>query len=64
MALEAKVPIGLAYMDWKKREIGIKQYLMPSGDLEKDFEIIKACYEGVAGRNPSKQSPIRLKPKD
>ena len=64
MALEAKVPIGLAYMDWKRREIGIKQYLIPTGDLEKDFEIIKAYYDGVTGRNPSKQSPIQLKPKD
>lgn len=64
MALEAKVPIGLAYMDWKKREIGIKQYLMPSGDLEKDFEIIKAYYQGVTGHNPSQQSPICLKPKE
>jgi Acyltransferase len=64
MALEAKVPIGLAYMDWTKREIGIKQYLMPSGDLEKDFEIIKAYYQGVVGHDPDKQSPIVLKPKD
>ncbi len=64
MALEAKVPIGLAYMDWQRREIGIKQYFMPSGDLEKDFEIIKAYYQGVVGRDPDKQSPIVLKPKD
>jgi hypothetical protein len=64
MALEANVPIGLAYMDWKRKEIGIKQYLTPSGDLERDFEIIKAYYEGVTGRDPSKQSPIVLKPKE
>jgi 1-acyl-sn-glycerol-3-phosphate acyltransferase len=64
MALEANVPIGLAYMDWKRREIGIKQYLMPSGNLEKDFEIIKAYYQDVVGRDPDKQSPIVLKPKD
>ncbi len=64
MALEANVPIGLAYMDWKRREIGIKQYFMPSGDLEKDFGIIKAYYRDVVGRDPDKQSPIALKPKD
>ncbi len=64
MALEANVPIGLAYLDWKRREIGISQYLMPSGDLEKDFEIIKTYYQGVTGRDPSKQSPIVLKPKE
>jgi Acyltransferase len=64
MALEANVPIGLAYMDWRRREIGISQYLMPSGDLEKDFEIIKAYYQDVTGREPSKQSPILLKPKE
>ncbi len=64
MALEANVPIGLAYMDWKRREIGIKEYLVPTGDLEKDFEIIKAYYQDVVGRDPSKQSPIVLKPKE
>ncbi|NJK46612.1 MAG: glycerol acyltransferase [Pleurocapsa sp. SU_196_0] len=62
MALEAKVPIGLGFIDWGKREIGIGGYLMPSGNLEADFEIIKAFYADVRGRDPGKQGPVALKP--
>ncbi len=64
MALEAKVPLALAYMDWKRKEIGIGAYFMPSGDLEADFLAIKGFFENVTGRDPSKQSLIRLKPKE
>ncbi len=64
IALEAKVPLALAYMDWKRKEIGIGAYFTPTGDLEADFEAIKGFFADVTGRDPSKQSPIRLKPKD
>jgi 1-acyl-sn-glycerol-3-phosphate acyltransferase len=62
MALEAKVPIGLGFIDWSKREVGIGGYLIPSGDIEADFEIIKAFYADVRGRDPRKQGPVALKP--
>jgi 1-acyl-sn-glycerol-3-phosphate acyltransferase len=61
MALEAHVPLGLAYLDWSRKEIGIGQYLTPTGDLEADFAIIRAFYAGVRGRDPSKQGPVQLK---
>jgi 1-acyl-sn-glycerol-3-phosphate acyltransferase len=64
IALEAKVPLALAYMDWKRKEIGIGAYFMPTGDIDADWEQIRGFYEGITGRDPSKQSPIRLKPKD
>ena len=62
MALEAHVPIAFGYLDWGRKEVGIGAYLMPTGDLEADFEVIRQFYEGVTGRDPSKQSPVRLKP--
>jgi 1-acyl-sn-glycerol-3-phosphate acyltransferase len=64
IALEAKVPLALAFMDWKRKEIGIGAYFMPTGDIEADFIAIQGFFAGVTGRDPSKQSPIRLKPKD
>ncbi len=64
IALEAKVPLALAFMDWKRKEIGIGAYFMPTGDIDADWEQIKGFYEGITGRDPDKQSPIRLKPKD
>jgi 1-acyl-sn-glycerol-3-phosphate acyltransferase len=64
IALEAKVPLALAYIDWKRKEVGIGGYFTPTGDLEADFAAIKGFFEPVVGRDPSKQSPIRLKPKE
>lgn len=64
IALEAKVPLALAYMDWKRKEIGIGGYHTPTGDLEQDWAAIKGFFEDKTGRDPSKQSPIRLKPKE
>lgn len=62
MALEAGVPIGLAYLDWRKKEVGIDRYFVPTGNLEADFAEIKAYYQDVKGRHPEQQSPIQLKP--
>ncbi|RDI94547.1 glycerol acyltransferase [Meiothermus sp. QL-1] len=61
MALEAKVPIALAYLDRTTREVGVGGYLVPTGDLEADFERIRAFYQGKVGLRPERQSPIRLK---
>ncbi len=64
MALEAKVPIALAYLDYSRKEVGIGGYFTPSGHIEADFEQLKGFYADKVGHDPSKQSPIRLKPKD
>ncbi|MDX2004979.1 MAG: lysophospholipid acyltransferase family protein [Meiothermus sp.] len=63
MALEAGIPIALAYLDYSKKEVGVGGYFTPTGNLEADFEQIKRFYEGKVGHDPAKQSPIRLKPK-
>lgn len=64
MALEAKVPIALAFIDYRKKEVGIGGYFSPSGNIEADFAQIRDFYTDKVGKNPSKQSPIRLKPKN
>ena len=62
MALKADVPIGLGFVDWGKKEVGIGAYIHPTGDLEADFALLKDFYADKFGRDPSKQSPIALKP--
>ncbi len=54
IALEAKVPIQLAYIDYKKKELGITKILIPTGDEEADMEIIRKYYQGVTARYPDK----------
>lgn len=56
----ANIPIILGYLDYSRRRGGLVQILEPSGDLEADFEKIKAYYAGVEGKYPDKQGPITL----
>ena len=51
IALEAGVPIILAYMDYAKKESGLGPVFRPSGDVEADMAEIKRFYAGVKGRN-------------
>jgi 1-acyl-sn-glycerol-3-phosphate acyltransferase len=48
----AGVPILLGYLDFAKKEGGIAQAYMPTGDIEKDMVEIKAFYATVTGKKP------------
>ncbi|PCH69179.1 MAG: glycerol acyltransferase [Bacteroidetes bacterium] len=54
IALGAKVPIALAYLDFSKKEAGIGKIFHPTGDYEKDIEEIKLFYRDVKGKYPEK----------
>jgi 1-acyl-sn-glycerol-3-phosphate acyltransferase len=60
IALKAKVPIAMAYLDYENKIIGVGSSFMPSGDLKADFEIIREFYTGVIGKNPHRQGKIVL----
>jgi len=60
IALKAKVPIAMAYLDYGNKIIGVGPNFMPSGDLQADFEIIREFYTGIVGKNPRKQGEIVL----
>ncbi|MBL0094506.1 MAG: lysophospholipid acyltransferase family protein [Piscinibacter sp.] len=51
IALEAKVPIVLAYMDYERKVAGLGPLFTPTGDIERDMEEVKRFYAGIKGRN-------------
>jgi 1-acyl-sn-glycerol-3-phosphate acyltransferase len=51
IALQAEVPIVLAFMDYGRKVGGLGPQFMPSGDVERDMAEIKRFYAGVQGRN-------------
>ena len=61
LAMEAKVPIALGFVDFKTKTTGIGEVLYPTGDIEKDFEIIKEFYKNKTGKCPEKQSDLKIK---
>jgi 1-acyl-sn-glycerol-3-phosphate acyltransferase len=60
IALKAKVPIVMLYVNYPKRECGVGPSFMPTGDIVADFKLIQAFYADKVGQHPEKQGPISL----
>lgn len=56
----ANVPIALGYFDYPSKTIGVGKVIQPSGDIEADFEIIKAFYRDKTGRIPAHHGVMTL----
>lgn len=54
VALKAKVPIVLSFLDYKKRIAGIGPHFMPTGNFEKDMQILKDFYKDISPKFPEK----------
>ncbi|SHO51936.1 Acyltransferase [Desulfopila aestuarii DSM 18488] len=52
IALGAKIPIALAFIDYTKKTGGFLSTFHPTGDAEKDIAHIRACYSGIDGKYP------------
>lgn len=56
VAVNAGVPIALAYMDYVKKKTGIGKIVYPSGDYQKDMTEIMAFYAEINAKFPEKFS--------
>jgi 1-acyl-sn-glycerol-3-phosphate acyltransferase len=54
IALNAYVPITLAYIDYSKKEVGVKKIFYPTGNVISDIEEIKNYYKEVQAKYPKK----------
>lgn len=54
IAMEADVPIGCVYLDYRKREIGLGMVFHPTGDFEKDLLVIQSFYRDKVARHPDR----------
>ncbi|GAB3458610.1 lysophospholipid acyltransferase family protein [Massilia terrae] len=63
LALAAKVPVLLCYIDYRAKELGVVDYLTLTGDEDADMAAIARIYEGHEARFPAKAAPIKLAPK-
>lgn len=52
VALHAKVPLALGFLDYRTRECGIDKIVYPSGDFQKDMKTIMDFYATKTGKNP------------
>jgi 1-acyl-sn-glycerol-3-phosphate acyltransferase len=55
IALGAKVPISLGFIDYGRKIGGIGPLFYPTGDIDADMKIIKQFYADIKGKNQDKQ---------
>jgi len=63
IAVGAKVPIVLGYLDYRRKVGGIGPVVYPTGNLEKHMKIIQAFYAGITAKYP-KQALSSIAPVD
>jgi len=61
LALKLNLPVGLAYIDYPSRRIGIAEFIKMTGDEEHDLATIRAYYADKIGRYPEKASAIAFR---
>ena len=60
IAMEAKVPIACAFIDYGTKTGGfLPDLIHPTGDIEKDFDLFRQAYAKITPKFPEKMSPIR-----
>lgn len=62
IAAAAKVPIVLAFIDYKKKELGIGGQINPADGIEIIFEKLRAFYAPYTPRRPERMGPIEFPP--
>jgi 1-acyl-sn-glycerol-3-phosphate acyltransferase len=60
MALEAGVPLALAFFDYEKKEVGVGLVLDLTGDINADMEKIRTFYADKRGKYSELAGPVRL----
>ncbi len=60
LALVADVPVGLAFLDYRERVVGLRTYVRMTGEEEPDLARIRGAYAGVVGKRPALAGDIRL----
>ncbi len=64
MALGAGVPLVFGFLDYRRKVGGIGPTYYPTGDVERDLEVIRRFYEPIGPKYPDCYGPIRFRPRN
>jgi 1-acyl-sn-glycerol-3-phosphate acyltransferase len=64
IALGAKVPVGLARLDYGRKRCGVGAFLTPTGDVRADMDRVRAFYATVTAKFPELEGEPRLREED
>lgn len=62
MALNARVPIVLGFLDYSRKTGGFGPLIWPGGNIEQDLKKIRQFYQGIKGKFPELMGEIQLNP--
>jgi 1-acyl-sn-glycerol-3-phosphate acyltransferase len=62
LAVQAQVPLGIAYIDYRLKQVGVETFVELSGDPSADLDFIRSCLRGRVGKRPELASPIQFSP--
>lgn len=62
IALEAKVPIVLGYLDYERKQGGFGEVFWPTGNIHDDEARIRAFYSDKKGKFPEHMTPVYFAP--
>ena len=60
VALQAQVPLALAFFDYAERRVGVDSFIRLTGDADCDMAAIEARLGHRRGRKPKLAAPVRL----
>ncbi len=61
IANKAQVPLLLGYVDFVNKKAGTGPAFIPTGDMQKDMDIIRDFYQDIRGDHPEMESDIVLR---
>jgi 1-acyl-sn-glycerol-3-phosphate acyltransferase len=61
LALAQDLPIGLGYIDYGRRHVGIDVYVRMTGDEEQDLEVLRRFYADIKARIPANAGRLQFR---
>jgi len=61
LALAMQVPVGLAFIDYGRKEVGVRDYVRMSGNVDADLRMLRSYYADKRGLYPEKASTIEFR---
>ncbi len=61
LALAAKVPVGLGFIDYASRRVGVEDWVILSGNEETDLDMLRRYYADKKAYAPEKAGEIRFR---
>jgi 1-acyl-sn-glycerol-3-phosphate acyltransferase len=61
IAVRAGVPVGLGFIDYPSKTVGLQDFVRFSGDVERDLATIREFYADKRGKRPAEASTLQFK---